>query len=492
MGVPLPWGQVASIINQPDKSFEQGIKNAIAVGVAPLQLEAIYLWLFQPNQIQIYSTQTDLDRSVTMIETGYINSAPWLANHPILTLESLADTPQLTPLRESGLLPQSGALLFAAIIEAGRSLGALWFYRTHERLWTDRDRNFAHYLADMVQLAMKLHQRNPLQQKSPLIELERQQAEQAWQESQRLIQSIAETSTSILYMCDVKTHQLVYANPQLETILGYTLDEFQSFTIKKRIGLIHHKDYLAFKQHCARSRSLREGEIVEGEYRFRAKDRGWRWLLLRETVVNQQENVGIQGQICGTATDITRFKQAELDLEKANKELLNLSNTDALTHLANRRRFNEFLQSLWDTSPAEYRRVAMILCDIDYFKRYNDTYGHLKGDRCLQQVGRVLRYSVLRQVDLAARYGGEEFAVILPNTGLSGAKVVAERIRAGVTNLQIPHETSQVSHLVTLSLGLAVVPLHSKQTPKGLIAAADQALYQAKAAGRDRYCVSPS
>lgn len=487
---PLPWGQVAQLINQPSATFEQGVKSAIALAVEPLQLMGIELWLYQPEHLRICSSQADRDRTISLSNLDYASAVQWLTGQHLLTLASLSQAPALMPLAEADGLPQAGALLFVAVTEGDRSVGGLWLHRSGESAWSERDRVFAQYLAEMVQMAFKLHHPKPLPLPNPIAELELQQAEKAWQESQQLIQSIAETSTSILYLCDATTHTLLYANPQLEKILGYTLAEFQTFEPICCQHIVHSDDYPGFERHRTRSRHLQEGEIAEGEYRFRAKDGSWRWLLLRETVLSQQEGMGIQGTLCGTATDITRLKHAELALERANQELTRISITDALTHLANRRRMGDFLETLWQKPQIEYRPVAVILCDIDYFKLYNDAYGHLAGDRCLQQVSRVLRYSILRSIDLVARYGGEEFAIILPKTNVAGAKIVADRIRVGIADLQIPHQYSQVSDQLTVSMGIAIAPPLTQQTPIDLIDLADRALYRAKAEGRDRYCVT--
>jgi diguanylate cyclase (GGDEF)-like protein len=130
------------------------------------------------------------------------------------------------------------------------------------------------------------------------------------------------------------------------------------------------------------------------------------------------------------------------------------------------------------------------LCDVDYFKLYNDTYGHLAGDLCLQKLAGVLRQTLKRSVDLVARYGGEEFAVILPNTNATGAVLIAETIREQVRGLQIAHAKSPVSQYVTLSLGVASQVPTPDGLPAQLIMAADEALYQAKAEGRDRVIIA--
>ncbi len=176
-------------------------------------------------------------------------------------------------------------------------------------------------------------------------------------------------------------------------------------------------------------------------------------------------------------------------LDDANRELLHLSASDGLTGIANRRRFDEALEREWRRAQRRGATLALILCDIDWFKRYNDHYGHLAGDECLRQVALCLAANVRRPGDLVARYGGEEFAVILPDTDEAGGQQVAENLRIAVLALKIPHapEVDSDCDAVTLSLGVtALVPTRNDALPARLIARADAALYLAKRAGRNR------
>ncbi len=186
------------------------------------------------------------------------------------------------------------------------------------------------------------------------------------------------------------------------------------------------------------------------------------------------------------------LQQAQVykQLEAANQALHHLANVDGLTELANRRRFDDYLNTQWINLAQEGSPLSMILCDIDFFKFYNDRYGHPAGDVCLQKVGAVLNLKVQKHQDLVARYGGEEFAVIMPHTPASGAIHVAAMIQAGVKDLQIVHDASAVSQHVTLSMGVATVVPTWESSPSDLIVLADKALYQAKAGGRDRFISS--
>lgn len=183
--------------------------------------------------------------------------------------------------------------------------------------------------------------------------------------------------------------------------------------------------------------------------------------------------------------------QAELyqQLQSANQELKRLANLDGLTQLANRRRFDEYFLQEWRRHQREGTALSLILCDVDDFKKYNDTYGHLSGDDCLCQIALALNSAVKRPADLVARYGGEEFAITLPHTDTSGAIHLAQQIQRAIAQLQIPHQDSTVGDQVTISLGIATLIPTPQLAASDLIHAADQALYAAKAQGRNCYSV---
>ena len=186
--------------------------------------------------------------------------------------------------------------------------------------------------------------------------------------------------------------------------------------------------------------------------------------------------------------EIDERRQAEAALRKANIELNRLAVLDGLTQIANRRRFDQYLQLQWEQTRG--KMLSLLLCDIDYFKQYNDTYGHQAGDACLQQVAHAIGRAVGHVKDLAARYGGEEFAIILPETDLPGALRVAEAIQDEVRRIALPHASSHANTLVTLSIGAASTIPRPGQSIPALVAAADNALYAAKAQGRNRVVAS--
>jgi diguanylate cyclase (GGDEF)-like protein/PAS domain S-box-containing protein len=192
-------------------------------------------------------------------------------------------------------------------------------------------------------------------------------------------------------------------------------------------------------------------------------------------IVNLQVNAQLQQQVKAQAAAL---KQAERKLEK-------FALVDHLTSVANRRRFDEYLQQEWRRAQRQGGALTLIMCDVDYFKRYNDLYGHLAGDKCLQQVAKILRQAVRRAGDLVARYGGEEFAVILPSTPTDGAIHLVEKIRTNIAALAVANGDDPLS----LSFGVASLTPGHPFSMHRLIAAADQALYFAKHNGRNRYAV---
>ncbi len=184
------------------------------------------------------------------------------------------------------------------------------------------------------------------------------------------------------------------------------------------------------------------------------------------------------------------LREMQKELELKNAELERLSSQDGLTGIANRRRFDDFINKEWVRGSRESDPLSFILVDIDHFKPYNDNYGHQGGDDCLRQVAQRLASTVKRPSDLVARYGGEEFAVVMPNTAQEGAIKIAEELRTEIEALQVPHEHSGTAEYVTISLGVATMLPRSSGDVAELIVKADEALYKAKEEGRNRYMVA--
>jgi diguanylate cyclase (GGDEF)-like protein len=172
-------------------------------------------------------------------------------------------------------------------------------------------------------------------------------------------------------------------------------------------------------------------------------------------------------------------------LDAANQELTRLTSLDGLTGIANRRHFDEVIAREWRRAMRQGNELSILMCDIDHFKLFNDTYGHQEGDECLRQVAQTLAGAMDRGGDLLARYGGEEFVVVLPCTSLSGASYVAAQMRKAINRLAIPHSESPFGH-VSASFGIASAVAMPETDPQDIVGAADRALYKAKNSGRNR------
>lgn len=277
-------------------------------------------------------------------------------------------------------------------------------------------------------------------------------------------------------------------NPATEDIFGYTSRELMGQNVKMLMpepDRSAHDQYLKNYQHTRQEKIIGTDREVEG----RRKDGS---LFPMELSVTE---ISVAGRVMyvGVVRDITERKQNEAalidarkELQRANEKLLEQATTDALTGLANRRQFDRMLeQELNRAGRVKNSNLSLILCDIDYFKLYNDSYGHLAGDKCLQQVASTLKSTFKRNFDYPARYGGEEFAVILPATDKEGALIVAERLRRNLWVQQIPHGASLIADRLTLSIGVTTLPPGNILTKEQFIAIADEALYMAKANGRN-------
>jgi diguanylate cyclase (GGDEF)-like protein len=180
--------------------------------------------------------------------------------------------------------------------------------------------------------------------------------------------------------------------------------------------------------------------------------------------------------------------QNHINLKKKADLLESLAMLDGLTHIPNRRRFDEFLDTEWKRAKRSGRPIALIMADIDHFKEYNDHYGHGAGDAALKKVAQALVDASQRPADLVARYGGEEFVALLPETDFEGVRLMAERLRAVVESLHILHEYSDAARWVTISVGFAYEEPADERSVNALLEQADRMLYRAKEEGRNRCC----
>ncbi|MFE5317422.1 diguanylate cyclase [Paenibacillus sp. NPDC056579] len=229
-----------------------------------------------------------------------------------------------------------------------------------------------------------------------------------------------------------------------------------------------------------------QGEAAEKEWTFTKQ--GGQSIDVSVMISQVRENGSSMNSYLFVIADVTQKKLAEAKLMEANRMLCQLSRLDGLTQIPNRRSLDESLRECWDHAVSHSQALSFILLDIDYFKRYNDTYSHLGGDQCLKQVAAAIAASVRQENDYPARYGGEEFAVILPATKLEQAMQAAENIREAVAALRIQHIGSKAGQHLTVSLGVASIIPYPGAEPQDIVSMADKALYRAKQEGRNRAC----
>lgn len=287
-------------------------------------------------------------------------------------------------------------------------------------------------------------------------------------------------------LCIVDFHgHFVKANPVWESVLGYPLSDLEGAAFS---DLVHPDDLAAT---LAVLDQLTLGHKLTGfTNRYRHRDGSYREIEWQAAA--HGEFIFAEGR------DVTleRLNQKSLlelnaQLESQGESLLSLAFIDGLTGVANRRRFDERLQTEWRQGLRSQTPLSLVLFDVDHFKLYNDRYGHLAGDACLQAVATAMRERLGRPHDLLARYGGEEFVCLLPGTDQAGAEAIAEELRLAVMALGIPHDASSAARVVTVSVGFVSRIPREDMTPEQLLLVADAALYEAKRTGRNRVCSAP-
>ncbi|WDP90282.1 MAG: diguanylate cyclase [Desulfobacter sp.] len=275
---------------------------------------------------------------------------------------------------------------------------------------------------------------------------------------------------------------LTMANSEYAWMLGYESTDYLVQAVNDFAGQVfydekHAEDFMFLLMEAER--------VARFRCRLKRKNGSFIWALCFAMLTFDAS--GRADGFNGYAIDIGETVKAETALQKANEELMRLSVIDGLTQIANRRQFDAHLNMEWKGHINTKKPLSVILCDIDYFKIYNDTYGHQAGDECLKKVAGAIDDCARLAGGLAARYGGEEFGIILPGTSKTAAAEVAENIRAGVLALGIAHNGSRANANVTLSLGIATTIPRKEASDMGLLADADAALYLAKEQGRNRW-----
>lgn len=292
--------------------------------------------------------------------------------------------------------------------------------------------------------------------------------------------TLLESTRAIPWKIDWPTLAFTYIGPQIEQVLGWPRDSWLS--VNDWAERMHPEDRDWVVNYCV-SQS-KAGTDHEADYRALTRDGDYVWI--RDVVHVMRKPDGEVEALIGFMFDISERKRTEQKLVELQKELEELSFKDGLTGVANRRMFDSVLEREWDNARRNCQPLSLILLDIDYFKQYNDHYGHLQGDACLRQVGQALKATATRPRDFVARFGGEEFVLVLPETDSAAALKVAERCRGRVFREQIPHAQSDISAVLTVSMGVGtIIPGHQDQ-PLAFVESVDQQLYQAKQQGRNR------
>ncbi|WP_142752170.1 GGDEF domain-containing protein [Neobacillus piezotolerans] len=310
---------------------------------------------------------------------------------------------------------------------------------------------------------------------------ERKRLEKDLQKATERYRFITENSKDVIAFLD-PNGCYDYISSACRDILGYEPDDLIG---KNVFGFIHEEDATEFEK-AQLENLIGVKDYFSIVYRHRQKDGSYRWIdTVAKVLLNEKGEID---SYLAISRDATQRKEKEKSLESANDFLKMLSSLDGLTGIPNRRYFEEALEKEWERNKTNETPISAIMLDIDCFKLYNDTFGHLAGDDCLKQVASIIRDSLKRPRDLAARYGGEEFIILLPETDKAGALVIAEMIRESVRKQEIPHTTSEIDSYITISAGHATIVPDAQFSPKDLIREADTALYQAKRDGKNKVC----
>ena len=292
--------------------------------------------------------------------------------------------------------------------------------------------------------------------------------------------TLLESTKAIPWKIDWATMTFAYIGPQIEALLGWPQGSWLS--ANDWAERMHPEDREWVVNFCvAQSQSG-----LDHEADYRALTRDGRYVWIRDVVHVLRNAAGEVEALVGFMFDISERKQTEQQLLQLQKQLEELSYQDGLTGVANRRMFDNRLQMEWSNAQRNRLPLSLILLDIDYFKQYNDHYGHVRGDDCLKSVGQALSGAAVRPRDLLARYGGEEFVLLLPETDAQAAAQVSERCRQLIRGQNIPHAHSQVAPLLTISLGVGTLIPGPFDQPQAFLERVDRLLYKAKHQGRNQ------
>lgn len=309
-------------------------------------------------------------------------------------------------------------------------------------------------------------------------------AEKKLREIAYLHQLVTENSRDVIIIADFDGNRS-YVSSAASTLGGWSQEELLGLN---SIALLHPDDRKVAGKAIRDMRNGGDGAIIE--CRVKRKDGVYIWTEASlRTIRNPLTNSPVG--VLNTVRNISERKVAEEKLQAAYRTMEGMAAIDALTGLANRRRLDESLETEWRRAIRERTPLSIVLMDVDSFKLYNDTYGHLRGDACLKIIAESVREGAGRRGDLVARFGGEEFAVILPNTSAEGAAIVANAIFAALRSRNLTHTASPFG-IVTISAGCATVIPYLGQPASDLVDLADRALYTAKDRGRNQVCAAPA
>lgn len=292
--------------------------------------------------------------------------------------------------------------------------------------------------------------------------------------------TLLESTKAIPWKIDWATMKFAYIGPQIEALLGWTPESWAS--AEDWAMRMHPEDREYVVNFCV-SQS-RAGVDHEADYRALTKDNGYVWI--RDVVHVVRNEQGEVEALIGFMFDISERKKTEDKLLSLQKELEVLSFKDGLTNIANRRRFDSSFEQEWERAYRERKPLSLLLFDVDYFKQYNDLYGHIQGDKCLTTIAQTLSLALDGPRDLVARYGGEEFVVLLPEAAAELACKVAERCQRLIQKKDLVHALSPHGRSVTVSIGVGSIVPGDAAGSDAFIKAVDQRLYAAKSHGRNR------